>query len=36
MKYVIMCGGTYKNWETPRQLIKIQNESTAERTIRLK
>lgn len=35
MKYVIMCGGTYKNWETPRQLIKIQNESTTERTIRL-
>ena len=34
-KYVIMCGGTYKNWETPRQLSIINNEKLVERTIRL-
>ena len=34
-KYVIMCGGVYKNWETPRQLSVINNEKLVERTIRL-
>ena len=35
MKYVIMCGGTYQQWETPRQLIKINGEAVVARTIRL-
>ena len=35
MKYIIMCGGQYKKWETPRQLTKINGESIVERTIRL-
>ena len=35
MKYIIMCGGTYKEWETPRQLFPINGESIVARTIRL-
>lgn len=35
MKYIIMCGGSYKKWETPRQLIEIQGEPIVARTIRL-
>lgn len=35
MKYIIMCGGTYKKWETPRQLTKIMGEPIVARTIRL-
>lgn len=35
MKYVIMCGGKYDIWETPRQLTKINGETLIERTIRL-
>ena len=35
MKYIIMCGGQYKKWETPRQLTKINGETIVERTIRL-
>lgn len=35
MKYIIMCGGTYSQWEKPRQLMKIGNETIVERTIRL-
>lgn len=35
MKYIIMCGGTYRNWTTPRQLIKINGEPVVARTIRL-
>lgn len=35
MKYIIMCGGIYKRWETPRQLTKINREPIIERTIRL-
>lgn len=35
MKYIIMCGGTYRRWETPRQLIKIKGEPIVARTIRL-
>lgn len=34
-KFIIMCGGTYQQWETPRQLIKINGEAVVERTIRL-
>ena len=33
--YIIMCGGTYKKWETPRQLTEINGESIVARTIRL-
>ena len=35
MKYIIMCGGTYKKWETPRQLTRICGEPIVARTIRL-
>lgn len=35
MKYIIMCGGKYKEFDTPKQLLKINNEVIVERTIRL-
>lgn len=35
MKYIIMCGGKYDKWTTPRQLTQIKGESIVERTIRL-
>ena len=35
MFYIIMCGGTYKKWETPRQLTKVCGEPIVARTIRL-
>ena len=35
MKYIIMCGGEYKTWETPRQLTDICGEPLVRRTIRL-
>lgn len=35
MLYIIMCGGKYKKWETPRQLLKINGETIVDRTIRL-
>lgn len=35
MKYIIMCGGKYDNWKTPRQLTLINNEPIVARTIRL-
>lgn len=35
MKYIIMCGGSYPGWETPRQMIKIRGEPVVARTIRL-
>ena len=35
MKYIIMCGGRYQQWQTPRQLIKIRGEPIVARTIRL-
>lgn len=35
MKYIIMCGGNYPAWESPRQLIEIHGEKIIERTIRL-
>lgn len=34
MKYIIMCGGDYNEWETPKQLTKINGEVIIERTIR--
>lgn len=35
MKNIIMCGGTYRYWDTPRQLTKIKGEPIVARTIRL-
>lgn len=35
MKYIIMCGGKYEAWETPKQLTEIRGEKIVERTIRL-
>lgn len=35
MKFIIMCGGNYQQWKTPRQLIKIKGEPIVARTIRL-
>lgn len=35
MKYIIMCGGEYKNFETPKHLSKVRGEIIVERTIRL-
>lgn len=35
MKYIIMCGGAYKQWQTPRHLTEINGEPVVARTIRL-
>lgn len=35
MKYIIMAGGVYRHWETPRQLLEIRGEPIIGRTIRL-
>lgn len=35
MKYIIMCGGNYADWETPRQLLEVRGEPIVARTIRL-
>ncbi len=35
MKYIIMAGGKYEKFETPKQLLKINGEVIIERTIRL-
>ena len=35
MKYIIMCGGEYPKFETPRQLLRFKGEAIVERTIRL-
>lgn len=35
MRYIIMCGGAYPEWETPRQLTPINGEPVVARTIRL-
>lgn len=35
MKYIIMCGGKYQNWEEPKQLQQIKGEPIVARTIRL-
>lgn len=35
MKYIIMCGGKYRKWDTPRQLLTVKGEPIVARTIRL-
>jgi len=35
MRYIIMCGGNYTQWQKPRQLIEINGEPIVARTIRL-
>lgn len=35
MKYIIMCGGEYKAFKTPKQLSVIKGEVLVERTLRL-
>ena len=35
MKYIIMAGGDYPKWRTPRQLLEIHGEAVIARTIRL-
>lgn len=35
MKYIIMAGGQYNHFKTPKQLLKINGEVLVERTIRL-
>ena len=35
MKYIIMCGGTYTEFEKPRQLTEVFGETLVGRTIRL-
>ena len=35
MKYIIMCGGYYEHFETPKQLTEINGETLVCRTIRL-
>lgn len=35
MKYIIMCGGKYDKWDTPKHLTKISGEPLVCRTIRL-
>lgn len=34
-KYILMCGGEYKAFKTPRQLTEIKGERVVDRTIRL-
>lgn len=35
MQYIIMCGGKYLKWSTPRQLLPVDGEPVVARTIRL-
>lgn len=35
MKYIIMCGGTYPNWQKPRQMTEVDGEPLVARTMRL-
>lgn len=35
MKYILMCGGNYKDFETPKQLSIVKGERIVDRTIRL-
>ena len=35
MKYIIMCGGNYTLWQTPKHLTSLGKETIVERTIRL-
>ena len=34
-KYIIMCGGNYDYWQTPKQMLEINGEPIVARTIRL-
>ena len=34
-RYIIMCGGTFEKWQTPRHLVKVHGEPLVARTIRL-
>lgn len=34
-KYIIMCGGQYEQWQSPRQFVEYKGEPIIERTIRL-
>lgn len=34
-KFIIMCGGTYEKWKTPKHLTEIKGEPLVARTIRL-
>lgn len=35
MVYIIMCGGNYEEWETPKQMTEVSGEPIVARTIRL-
>ena len=35
MKYIIMCGGKYKKFTTPKHLLEVNGERMVDRTIRL-
>ena len=35
MKYIILCGGQYDKWTTPKHLTQIKGEPIVQRTIRL-
>lgn len=35
MRYIIMAGGNYKDFETPKHLLKVKGERLVDRTIRL-
>lgn len=35
MKYILMCGGTYEKWQTPKHLSVVKGEPIVVRTIRL-
>lgn len=35
MKYIIMCGGSYDKWDTPKHLTELKGEPLVARTIRL-
>lgn len=35
MKYIIMCGGSYYKWDTPKHLTPLKGEPLVARTIRL-
>ena len=35
MRYIIMCGGNYDKWKTPKQMVEVCGEELVARTIRL-
>jgi len=35
LKYIVMCGGTYRTFQEPRQLVEIDGEPIVARTLRL-